>query len=68
VTIAPEANGPLIIEGRVLLVGPEGPAEVVESPVLCRCGHSAAKPYCDDSHLRCGFQAAGVAVGWPERR
>ena len=65
VTITPKSNGPLIIEGPVRIVTPDGleltpparkdgrPAEVV---VLCRCGASATKPFCDGSHKRNGFQ------------
>src|SRR5689334_745186 len=65
VTITPRPNGPLIIDGPVRIVTPEGreltppprkdgkPSEVV---VLCRCGGSAVKPFCDGTHKRNGFQ------------
>jgi len=69
VTITPKSNGPLIIEGSVRIVTPDGreltppprkdgkPAEVV---VLCRCGGSATKPFCDGTHKRNGFQDGSV--------
>lgn len=60
VTIRPQADGPLSVEGPVRLVGPDGSVEVATRLTLCRCGHSGAKPRCDGSHARVGFQAPGV--------
>jgi CDGSH iron-sulfur domain-containing protein 3 len=43
-------------EGREFVL-PEG-----SSVVLCRCGHSSSKPFCDSSHRRNGFVADDVAL------
>jgi CDGSH-type Zn-finger protein len=63
-SITPKVNGPLIVEGPVRILAPDGsvipvpprkdgsPAQVV---VLCRCGGSARKPFCDGTHKRNGF-------------
>lgn len=29
---------------------------------LCRCGESNKKPYCDNSHIRTGFQSTVTAT------
>src|SRR4029077_6284975 len=62
--ITPKANGPLMGEGPFRIFTPDGrelpvpprkdgrPAEVV---VLCRCGGSATKPFCDGTHKRNGL-------------
>lgn len=59
VTITVSKNGPYRIEGPIRLVDPEGNAFTVQGPVafVCRCGHSANKPFCDGSHKRVGFDA-----------
>ena len=51
VTITPRDNGPYIIEGVIKLVDGQGNEyETQERTVLCRCGHSSNKPFCDGTH------------------
>jgi CDGSH-type Zn-finger protein/uncharacterized Fe-S cluster protein YjdI len=57
-TITPSVNGPLMVEGAIEVV--TGTGKTVNRTVkaaLCRCGHSANKPYCDGTHKKIGFQA-----------
>jgi uncharacterized Fe-S cluster protein YjdI/CDGSH-type Zn-finger protein len=63
--VTPRANGPLVVEGPVTLVAPDGTTEVADRLFLCRCGGSSTKPRCDGTHKRIGFEAAGVPP--PER-
>lgn len=52
-------NGPLRVEGPVKLVDSDGNEwNVADKPgiSLCRCGHSANKPFCDGAHNKFGFQ------------
>jgi CDGSH-type Zn-finger protein/uncharacterized Fe-S cluster protein YjdI len=54
VTVAP--NGPLLLNGPLELRGASvDPAFKGNHAALCRCGSSAAKPYCDGTHKRIGF-------------
>lgn len=55
VTITPRANGPNRCEGPLTVRDATGRAATAQSTVLCRCGASANKPYCDGSHKRIGF-------------
>jgi len=44
-------GGPLKITGQMILKDPK--KEINDSPdelLLCRCGRSCNKPYCDESH------------------
>jgi putative iron-dependent peroxidase len=48
------ADGPLELEGALDIAG-----TAATQARLCRCGHSANKPWCDNRHLEAGFSAAG---------
>ena len=59
VTILVRANGPYRVYGPAKLVDVDG--NEFEIPpgewfTLCRCGHSATKPFCDSTHKAVGFQ------------
>ncbi|MBI4887282.1 MAG: CDGSH iron-sulfur domain-containing protein [Acidobacteria bacterium] len=61
-------NGPYVIESEdVALVDWNGvPYTIERRPVaLCRCGKSAAKPFCDGTHRTTGFDGAEAAVPGP---
>jgi CDGSH-type Zn-finger protein len=52
-------DGPLRVEGEFELVDAEGQPYGLggrTNIALCRCGHSASKPFCDGSHKTSGFQ------------
>ena len=58
VTIKARANGPYKVEGPVRVVDADGNEFVLpegSAIVLCRCGQSRTKPFCDSSHKRVGF-------------
>jgi uncharacterized Fe-S cluster protein YjdI len=51
------ANGPILIQGTIEIKHADGRIEVKEkSCALCRCGHSANKPFCDGSHRKFEFK------------
>ncbi len=57
-------NGSLKVEGDFEIVDAEGrPFGLGGRPnvALCRCGHSARKPFCDSAHKTCGFESVVVA-------
>jgi len=58
-------NGPLYCRGELRIEGaPEHMPGVRYRAALCRCGQSANKPFCDNSHLKAGFEDYG-SVGDP---
>ncbi|TYB65281.1 CDGSH iron-sulfur domain-containing protein [Nonomuraea sp. PA05] len=66
VTVTPCEDGPLLVRGPFELVTQDGvPIPAGRATVaLCRCGLSAAKPFCDGSHKAAGFRASSE----PDRR
>lgn len=54
--ITPAEDGPLIVNDPPGIETAEGQTlEKRPRVALCRCGHSAKKPYCDGSHAAVGF-------------
>jgi len=61
-------NGPLRIEGDFSICDAAGAEFGLAGRTvlsLCRCGHSANKPFCDGSHGRQGFQSVEQARELP---
>ncbi len=66
--ITPLNNGPIRIEGDFEIYDPQGNRFGLagrSAISLCRCGHSANKPFCDGSHSRIGFQDPVTARDLP---
>ncbi len=61
-------NASIRIEGDFEIVDPAGtPFGLAGRTVisLCRCGHSANKPFCDGAHAKVGFDADNPARDLP---
>jgi CDGSH-type Zn-finger protein/uncharacterized Fe-S cluster protein YjdI len=58
VDVQPQPNGPLKLTGNLEIVSGTGrTVNKVTKTLLCRCGQSKNKPYCDSSHKAAGFVA-----------
>ena len=59
--VVPQPDGPLYLRGEIELRAADGTPIANDTRVaLCRCGHSANKPFCDGSHHAAGFHDAGA--------
>jgi len=55
-TITPNPNGPLLVEGNLEVCSGTGRTlNRTQKTWLCRCGASQNKPYCDGTHRKIGF-------------
>jgi CDGSH-type Zn-finger protein len=53
-------NGPNVVSGDVVVAGTRSTnAATPMTIVLCRCGMSRDKPFCDGTHTRAGFEDPG---------
>jgi CDGSH-type Zn-finger protein len=71
-TITAYPDGPLVVRGDFEVTGLDGePVETGRMAALCRCGRSAQKPLCDNSHKkqlrRSGLVPAGEEFNRSER-
>lgn len=57
-------NGPVIFETEeAFSLNVEGSSQQKTGPiVLCRCGQSANKPFCDGAHREAGFKAPAAEL------
>lgn len=58
-TVYVRPDGPYIVTGDFSLDAQGAPRDNA-SVVLCRCGHSRNKPYCDGTHRHIGFVDSGM--------
>lgn len=61
-TVYVRPDGPYIVTGEFVLHARGAPRDDV-SVVLCRCGRSSNKPYCDGTHTRLAFVEPGILPG-----
>ena len=72
VEIKVRENGPYRVSGPVRIIDADGNEFDLEphtkngTIVLCRCGGSTTKPFCDGTHSKTGFDAATRAVAEAE--
>jgi CDGSH-type Zn-finger protein/uncharacterized Fe-S cluster protein YjdI len=56
--VAPQPNGPLRVSGNVeICAGTGRTVKRTTTAVLCRCGGSSKKPFCDGTHAKIGFRS-----------
>ncbi len=57
-SVEPQTDGPLQVRGNLEIISGTGRVVArVQQAMLCRCGGSANKPFCDGTHARIGFSS-----------
>ena len=58
IDVAPLQDGPLMVRGNMEIISGTGRVVArMQAARLCRCGHSANKPFCDGTHAKVGFKS-----------
>ena len=66
VKVEARPNGPYVVTGSIELLDTNGNIlSTQERTVLCRCGASTRKPFCDGTHSKIGFQKTPHAPNAP---
>ena len=56
VTVSSIKDGPLVVKGNLeICAGTGHTVNRTQQAMICRCGASNNKPYCDGSHVQAGF-------------
>ena len=56
-SITPYPNGPYYVNDIANFANRHGPIRTRPTMMLCRCGASATKPFCDGAHVKIGFSS-----------
>jgi CDGSH-type Zn-finger protein len=68
VKIEATKNGPYIVNGKIKMRDPKGRFfDEKETMLLCRCGKSGTKPFCDGTHAKVGFKGDKEGDRVPDR-
>jgi CDGSH-type Zn-finger protein len=54
-----QIDGPNLVTGDVRVVTATR-VRILRSAMLCRCGRSLDKPFCDGAHVKCGFRDPAI--------
>jgi CDGSH-type Zn-finger protein len=57
-------DGPYLIPGTCTYTDADGNEQTTTGSMiaLCRCGHSANKPFCDGAHRKADFKAPAISL------
>jgi len=67
--IEPTKNGPYSVKDLENFENSKGgKIQARPSMLLCRCGGSANKPFCDGTHAKIGFSGEKTGTGLPDKR